>query len=97
MVKENPSERPTIDDVAIQFDKLVKSRSFWRLQAVTQLGNQPYFFPFAYFARRLKFALRFRSPLPKIATTPTRVLTAPHEFYTASRQRVAEMPGELAT
>ncbi|PBK85230.1 hypothetical protein ARMGADRAFT_1087683 [Armillaria gallica] len=44
MVKENPSEWPTIDDVVIQFDKLVKSRSFWHLQAVTQLGNQPFFF-----------------------------------------------------
>ncbi|PBK99930.1 hypothetical protein ARMGADRAFT_1008421 [Armillaria gallica] len=31
MVKENPSERPTIDDVVIRFDTLRKSLSRWRL------------------------------------------------------------------
>lgn len=85
MVKENPSERPTIDDVVIRFDALVKSLSFWRLQAVTQLGNQPLSFPFAYFVRRLKFALMFRSPLQKIAAPPSRVLPAMQDFYTGNR------------
>ncbi|KAK0435676.1 hypothetical protein EV421DRAFT_1716548, partial [Armillaria borealis] len=89
MVKENPSERPTIDDVVIRFDTLVKSLSSWRLQAVTQLGDQPLSFPFKYVARRLKFTLMFRPPLPKIATSPTRVLTVTRDFYTANRQQVA--------
>ncbi|KAK0239349.1 hypothetical protein EDD85DRAFT_1003614 [Armillaria nabsnona] len=41
IVKENPSGRPTIDDVVIRFHALRKSLSRWRLQAVTQLGDQP--------------------------------------------------------
>ncbi|KAK0472743.1 hypothetical protein IW261DRAFT_1343190, partial [Armillaria novae-zelandiae] len=50
MVKENPFRQPTIDEVVIQFDKQVKSHSFWHLQAITQLENQPYSFPFTYVA-----------------------------------------------
>ncbi|KAK0188455.1 hypothetical protein F5146DRAFT_932615, partial [Armillaria mellea] len=38
MVKDNPSERPTIDDVVVRFGALRKSHSRWRLQVVTQLG-----------------------------------------------------------
>ncbi|KAK0447882.1 uncharacterized protein EV420DRAFT_1483684 [Desarmillaria tabescens] len=89
MVKENPSERPTIDDVVMRFDAIVKSLSRWRLQALTQLGNQPLFFPFAYVGRRLKFALMLKSPLPKIVASPSRVLSATRNFYTANRERVA--------
>ncbi len=87
MVKENPSDRPTIDDVVMRFDAIVKSLSLFRLQALTQLGNQTLFFPFAYVAQRLKFALMLRSPLPKIAASPSRVLSAPRDFYTAKQRR----------
>ncbi|PBK71978.1 hypothetical protein ARMSODRAFT_1016965 [Armillaria solidipes] len=89
IVKENPSDRPTIDDVVMRFDAIVKSLSLFRLQALTQLGNQTLFFPSAYVARRLKFALMLRSPLPKIAASPSRALTATQDFYTSKRQQIA--------
>ncbi|SJL08455.1 uncharacterized protein ARMOST_11819 [Armillaria ostoyae] len=88
MVKENPYDRPTIDDVVMRFDTIVNSLSRCRLQALTQLGNQPLFFPFAYVARRFKFALMLKSPLPQIAVSPSRVLSATRDFYTSKRQQI---------
>ncbi|KAK0236751.1 hypothetical protein EDD85DRAFT_1006630 [Armillaria nabsnona] len=88
MVKENPYDWPTIDDVVMRFDTIVNSLSRCRLQALTQLGNQPLFFPFAYVARRFKFVLMLRSPLPKIAASPSRVLSATRDFYTSKRQKI---------
>ncbi|SJL11205.1 uncharacterized protein ARMOST_14608 [Armillaria ostoyae] len=68
MVKENPSDRPTIGNA---------------------LGNETLFFPFSYVARRLKFTLMLRPPLPKNAASPSRVLTATRDFYTSKRQQIA--------
>ncbi len=85
-MKENPSDRSTIDDVVMRFDVFVKSLSLFHLQTLTQLGNPTLFFPFTYAARRLKFTLMLRSPLPKIVTSPSRVLSAPRDFYTNKRQ-----------
>lgn len=87
-MKENPYDRPTIDDVVMRFDIIVYSLSRCRLQAFTQLGNQPLFFPFTYVARRFKFALMLKSPLPKIAASPSRVLSATRDFYTTERQQI---------
>ncbi|KAK0497815.1 hypothetical protein EDD18DRAFT_120909 [Armillaria luteobubalina] len=86
MVKENPCDRPTIDDVVMRFDTIVNSLSWCRLRALPQLGNQPLFFPFTYAARRLKFTLMLKSALPKTTASPSRVLPASRDFYTSKRQ-----------
>ncbi|KAI9067306.1 hypothetical protein FKP32DRAFT_1588665 [Trametes sanguinea] len=69
MVQEEPSKRPTIDDVAAHFDSLVQSLSAWKLRSrLPQRDEHCLLRPFrvvAHFCRTLYYILTSRPALPR--------------------------------
>ncbi|OSD07009.1 hypothetical protein PYCCODRAFT_1464131 [Trametes coccinea BRFM310] len=69
MVQDEPSKRPTIDDVAARFDFLLGSLSWWKLRSRLPQRDEHWLMrPFRIFAhvfRTIRYILTFRPVLPK--------------------------------
>ncbi|KAJ6477866.1 hypothetical protein C8R47DRAFT_984613 [Mycena vitilis] len=89
MLKKQPSERPTIDEVAIRYHELVKHMTKRHLRSVCQVErDSEVFWRIGYLTRRIKFMFTRRSPLPPTAP-PTAVLPESlRAFFTQERLNV---------
>lgn len=71
MVQDDPSKRPTIDEVVRRFDEMVKSLSWWKLRSrLVELEEKDDLLdsvirPIHHFFRTAIHVLTFRSPLPR--------------------------------
>ncbi|KAJ7797156.1 kinase-like domain-containing protein [Mycena olivaceomarginata] len=83
MVKIDPTERPTMDEVVLRYHELTKGVKPRHLRSPCEIGDH-IFWPFGYLGRRIKFMLTGRPPVPP-TDPPAAVLKAPTAFYTQRR------------
>ncbi len=87
MVQDDPTRRPTIDEVVKRFHDLTQSLSYLHLRSLVQLSDaNSICYPVNHFGRWMKFTLTLKPPLPKDTPPPLAVLSPDlHDFYTQNR------------
>ncbi|KAJ3480769.1 hypothetical protein NLI96_g8114 [Meripilus lineatus] len=69
MIQEDPTKRPTMDEVVLRYDEMVKSLSYWRLRSMLVERDEPMliviFLAVAHIYRTTIHIFTFRSPIPR--------------------------------
>ncbi len=71
MVQDDPSKRPSIDQVVDRYDKMVRTLPWWKLHSrLVELDEKDFLFesilrPVHHFFRTAAHILRFRNPIPR--------------------------------
>jgi hypothetical protein len=73
MTQDDPSKRPTMDEVVARFDEIVRGLSTWKLRSrvvgVRDLAIASFFRDFSHWGRRLKYIVQRVPPIPTPAPT----------------------------
>ncbi|KAK0190746.1 kinase-like domain-containing protein [Armillaria mellea] len=87
MVQDDPTRRPTIDEVVKRFHDLTQSLSYLHLRSLVQLSDaNSILYPVNHFGRWMKFTLTLKAALPKDTPPPLALLSPDlHDFYTQNR------------
>ncbi|KAJ7097038.1 hypothetical protein B0H15DRAFT_773532 [Mycena belliarum] len=86
MVKERPSERPTVDEVALRYYELTQCMSQRHLRSPVQgTGDAHLFSRIRSLSRRITFILTQRSPLPMTGIPAATLPSCRGGFYTQER------------
>ncbi|KAJ3481139.1 hypothetical protein NLI96_g7865 [Meripilus lineatus] len=69
MVQGDPTKRPTMDEVVLRYDEMVKSLSYWRLRSMLLERHEDtlsiIFLAIAHIYRTIIHIFTFRSPIPR--------------------------------